>query len=341
MAIPFLAIEGYHTLLESRAGSFVEEPTRDDPAWRALVESTAVWGYAEVDRGAVTGVTLVVSHPEAAGSIILVPGTLTLDGVALSALPPTEAVEAVAGAVRLSLAAVGVLDETTWPAVLGDQIYSLDSPDPVEANGGQPLFGVGAVPVDGALVAPFVGRPASGAAPVSVLPRRHLLWNALLANPPTTEAPLAESLRALQPEVTRVVDLPVTQLEPTAIADLESIETLIRDVVAFPAGAVSGDRLQVRVLDRTGSADLEGIAAAVAANGLEVVEIGNANEFDGGESEVIAPISLTREDGSVSPELNDLARSVGTATIRIDGEAVDDAVVTVVIGTNFDLANLS
>lgn len=339
MAIPFVAIQGYHTLLESRAGKFVEEPTRADPAWRALVESTAVLGFAEVDQGAVTGVTLVVSHPEAAGTIILVPGSLELDGKALSARLPEEAVAAVAATVSLSISSVGVLDETTWPKALGPAVYDLESPDPVQSDDGQPLFGVGPVAIDGALAAAFLGRPAPGVAPVSVHPRRHVFWNALLARPPTTNEPLAAQLNAMDATVSRVVDLPVTQLEPVAIPDLPAIETLIRDVVAFPAGVVPGDRLQVRILDRTGSADLEGIAAAVAANGVEVVEIGNAIEFDGGDSEVIAPVSLTLEDGTLPAELNDLARSVGATAINIDAELANETVVTVVVGTDFDLAN--
>ena len=60
MAIPFVLIRGYHTLLDSRAGTFVEEPTRTDPGWMALVDVTEVVGIAEVDRGAVTGVALLV-----------------------------------------------------------------------------------------------------------------------------------------------------------------------------------------------------------------------------------------------------------------------------------------
>ncbi len=340
MAIPFVAIEGYHTLLDSRAGKFVEEPTGDDPGWRALVDTTPVLGVAEVDRGVVTGVTLVVSHPESAGSIILVPGSLEIDGRSLSTYPPTEAVDVLARSIRLSVSAVEVLDNTTWPSVLGPRIYSLDSPDPVEADDGQPLFGVGPVAVDGSIAGAFVGRPSPGVALASLQTRRHLFWNAILAEPPTTDTPLAAELQQLDPQLARVVDLPVSQLDPVALPDVEGIESLIRDVVAFPAGASPGDRLQVRVLDRTGNADLESIAAAVAAHGMEVVEIGNANEFDGGETEVIAPVGLGLEDGTLPDSLYGLARSVGADAISIDEEPTEDAVVTVVVGANFDLANL-
>ncbi len=340
MAIPFVAIEGYHTLLESRAGKFVEEPTSDDPGWRALVDPTPVLGVAEVDRGMVTGVTLVVGHPQSAGSIILVPGSLEIDGKPLSAYPPTESVDVLARSIRLSVSPVEVLDNTSWSAVLGSQVYRLDSPDPVEADPGQPLFGVGPVEVDGLLAAPFVGRPSPGVAAASVQTRRHLFWNAILADPPTTETPLAAELQALDPTLSRVVDLPVTQLDPVALPDTAAIESLVRDVVAFPAGAMPGDRLQVRVLDRTGDADLEGIAAAVASHGMEVVEIGNATEFDGGQTEVIAPLGVVAEDGTLPEDLYGLARSVGADAISIDEEPSEAVVVTVVIGANFDLATM-
>ena len=350
MAIPFVAIEGFHTLLASRAGKFVEEPTTEDPGWRALVDTTPVLGLAEVDNGIVTGITLVVSNPESAGSVVLVPGTMEVEGVALNAYPPVEAVEVLARSIRLAVSPIEVLDETGWQATLDGEVYRLDSPDPVIAPSGQTLFGVGPVDVDAALAAPFVGRPAVGVAPVSVQPRRHLFWNALLADPPTTDSVLGGALQGLDAELSRVVDLPVTQLEPVALPDGPAIESMIRDLVAFPSGSVPGDRLQVRILDRTGAADLEGVAAAVAANGMEVVEIGNANEFDGGETEVIAPVGLGAEASTAElgvspelnmpPELNELARAVGAATIRIDEDPAEDLVVTVVIGTNFDLANL-
>ena len=351
MAIPFVAIEGYHTLLASRAGKFVEEPTRDDPGWRALVDATPVLGLAEVDNGIVTGITLVVSNPQSAGSVVLVPGTLEVNGVALNTYPPVEAVEVLASSLRLAVSPIEVLDEAGWSAAVGTEVYQLDSPDPVPDPTGQALFGVGPVEVRAELMAPFVGRPALGVAPVSVQPRRHLLWNALLEDPPAVDSVLATALGDLDPGLSRVIDLPVTQLEPVALPDNPAIESMVRDIVAFPAGSVPGDRLQVRVLDRTGAADLEGIAAAVAANGMEVVEIGNANEFDGGETEVIAPVGLgtqgdsgaelgTTPELNMPPELNDLARAVGAATIRIDEDPAEDFVVTVVVGTNFDLANL-
>ena len=295
----------------------------------------------EVDGQRVTGVTLLVHNPETAsvGSAILVPGSLEIDGLPLSARDPAEAVEALAETIRLGVSRVDLLDGDGWSAVLGDTTYVLDSPDPVLDDRGRPLFEVGPVTVDGALAAPFLGRPADGAAAVSVQPRRHLFWKALLADPPETPTALAGDLSAFDGRASPVVDLPVTQLEPVALIDGDATESLVRDLVAFPTSAAAGDRLRVRVLDRAGGAELEAIAAWLAAQGMEVVSIGNAVEFDGGQTQVIAPVALA-EDGAISPELRALATSVGTTEVTVDIEQVDDFVVTVVVGDDFEPADL-
>ncbi len=343
MSIPFLAIQGYHTLLESRAGRFVQEPTRAEPGWRAFVDPTPVIGIAEVDRGRVTGVALLIHHLEvrSAATVVLVPGSLELDGAMLADRPPADAVAAVGATLRLSVDRTEVMDDDGWQTLLGDQRYPLDSPDPVPDEAGDLLFAVGQVSVGGDNAAPFLGRPAAGAVPISVRPRRHLFWNALLETPPATSSALAGDLRAVGNAAVQVVDLPLTQLEPVALIDGPAAESLIRDVVAYPAGSVPGERLQVRVLDRTGAADLEGIAAAVAAQGMEVIEIGNAMPFDGGDTQVIAPVGLVAAGEPLPDQVRDLSRSVGSSDVIVDNDATDDLVVTVVIGRNFDLANLS
>lgn len=342
LAIPFVLIRGYHTLLDSRTGTFVEEPTRADPGWTALVDPSAVIGVAEVDRGVVTGVVLVVHNPQAAsaGSVVLVPGTLEIDGLLLADRSPTDAVLAVSEAIALGVERIEVLDESGWLSFLGDASYPVENPDPVPADGDGILVPVGAVEVGADVAAAFVGRPANGAVPVSVLPRRHLLWSALLAAPPAGTGALADDLAAIDPQQSLVLDLPVTQLEPVAVLDGASSELLVRDVVAFPAGAVEGDRLRVRIVDRTGVADLEDIAAAVAAQGVEVIEIGNAAIFDGGASQVVAPVTIAGDGGTLPPDLEQLTRSVGVGAVTVDPEPLDELVVTVVVGGDFDLAGL-
>lgn len=363
MAIPFVAIEGYHTLLDSRAGRFVEEPTRNEPGWRALVEATAVVGVAEVDRGRVTGVTLVIHHPEvrSAGTVILVPGSLEVEGIALADMEPAEAVAAIGRTARLAIERVEVMDEAAWTDTLGDASYSVDSPDPVEDDAGGSLFTVGAVDVGGEIAAPFLGRPAPGASAISVTARRHALWNALVSTPPTTDAPLAADLRAMDSSTAQVVDVPMSQLQPVALLDPAGVESLVRDVVAYPVGAIPGDRVQIRILDRTGTADLEDIAAAVAARGMEVIEIGNAWTFDNGMTEIVLPVghpaapaatdpATEAAPGSSGPVVDDLAAlavALGVAEPTVEApsspeEEIEEGepVVTLVVGRDFDLANL-
>ncbi len=338
LAIPFVLIQGYHTLLDSQTGTFIEEPTRSEPGWAALVDPTDVIGIAEVDRGIVTGVALVVHNPEqsSVGSVVLVPGTLDLGGSLLADRDPTDAVLAVSEALRLGVARVEVLDEQGWAAFLGLSRYELESPDPVPDGAGGVLLPVGPVDVGAAEASAFVGRPAGDAVAVSVLPRRRLLWEAVLAQPPESGSSLATDLAAVDGAASRVIDLPVTQLEPVAVLDATGAELLIRDVVAFPAGALAGDRLRVRIVDRTGLARLEDIAAAVAAEGLEVIEIANATAFDDGPSQVIAPVTLVGPGGQLSAGLAELAQSIGLVDVTIDPEPVDEFVVTVVIGADFD-----
>lgn len=342
MAIPFMIIEGYHTLLDSRAGKFVEEPTRLDPGWRALVDPTQVVGIAEVDRGVVTGVTLLVNHVEvqSAGTAILVPGTLQIDGATVSERTnPTDAVYAVGDALHLAISRIEVLDDAGWSEVLGTTEYTLESPDPVLDEAGNPLFNVGPVVVNGTNAAAFLGRPAPGAPPISVKFRRQTFWNAVIGSPPSGTAPVAADLRAIDATSSQVINLPTEEQDLLNILKPADAESLIRDVVAYPAGASPGDRLQVRILDRTGTADLEDIAAAVAAQGIEVIEIGNAAIFDGGTTEFIAPIDLVDQDGKLPPTVETLMQSAGTFSARVDVESTD-SVVTVVIGRDFDLANL-
>lgn len=342
MAIPFMIIEGYHTLLDSRAGKFVEEPTRLDPGWRALVDPTQVVGIAEVDQGVVTGVTLLINHVEvqSSGTAILVPGTLEVDGVTISERTnPTDAVNAVGTALHLAISRIEILDDAGWTEVLGTTEYTLESPDPVLDGVGNPLFSVGPVVVNGANAAAFLGRPAPGAPAISVQFRRQTFWNAVIGAPPNGAAPVAADLRAIDATSSQILDLPTEQRDLQTLLKAADAESLIRDVVAYPAGAVPGDRLQVRILDRTGTADLEDIAAAVAAKGIEVIEIGNASVFDGGGTEFIAPVDLVDQDGNLPPAVVTLMQSAGTFAATVDAQSTD-SVVTVVIGQDFDLANL-
>ncbi|MEM9616260.1 MAG: hypothetical protein AAGA59_25255 [Actinomycetota bacterium] len=345
MAVPFLAIAGYHALLDSRAGRFVEEPQEGDPGWRAIVDPSPVSAVVEVGEQGTTGLVLLAGHPDegAPGTAILVPGTLEIDGVSLASLEPNDAVSALSSALRLRVKGIEVMTAERWSETLGTKTYLLPNPDPVVDDAGQPLLAVGDIEVGGDNAAVFLARPAPGLDPITVMYRRELLWSALLADPPTAadadpdggavglggvDTPLVAALDQVAGASARVVDLPLTDLGPDPAIDAEAAEALIREVVPVPAGSNPGDRLQVRVIDRTGQADLPAVAAEVASTGSEVVEIGNASEFSGGETHLVVPFGLD------DPGINELALLTGATTV-LDEEADADAVVTLVIGSDF------
>lgn len=335
MAVPFLAIAGYHALLDSQAGRLVEQPGEGDPGWRALVDPSPLAAVVEVDEGRITGIALLAGtvNEGEGGTVILVPGTLLVDGAPLAARDPAQAVVALSGVLRLRITAIEAMETERWLALLGERTYEVSNPDPVLDDGGQPLLAVGPAAIGGGNASVFLGRTAPGADPMTLLFRRELFWSALLADPPTSRSPgsddpLLGSLRAVVGPAARVLELPLADPGPEPSPDLVASEALIRQVVPVPAGANPGDRLRVRVIDRTGMADLPAIAATVASTGSEVVEIGNAPEFDGGLTHLVVPSGL--ED----PGISELASLTGATTVHDDG--IDtESVVTLLIGTDF------
>ena len=343
MAIPFLAIEGYHTLLGSRSGTFIDEPGPSDPGWTALVSATPIVGVAEVHDGMVSGLALIVPastvgrSDTAGGTVVLVPGNTSVstpDGsVELSRLEPAVAVRTLAQSMRISLSSAELLDDETWSQVLDGTVYELDNPDPVPGAGrGSVLaFAVGSVTVGASNAAVFAGRPVDGGSLSTLSLRRRLLWEAMVAEPPTGGHRLAESLRHLSVDGGgRVIAAPTEDRSTDngssgPVLTPEAAEELVRTTVAFP----SGERLKIRVVDRTGSADLEAVAAAVAGRGIEVVEIANAAQFDGGTTELIVPaeLSVGRD------QLEDLAGEWGLEPI-IDYD-LSAAEATLLIGTDY------
>lgn len=297
LAIPFLGIAGYHTLLDSQAGRFVEPPTEHDPGWRALIEPTEITAMVETDADQTTGVTLMVGATELrGGSLILVPGTIVIEGKALGDRSPSDAVRALAQAMKLGLGQVDVLDAQRWSELLAGHSYELSNPDPV------PDLPVGMVRVGADNVSIFLGRPVPGSDPATVMFRRELFWNAVAADPPAAFSDIA------------AVEV---------LHDLDQAEALVRELVPVPSGAAPGDRIQVRILDRTGLVDLEQVATEIASAGLEVIEIGNA-EFDGGETQILVPSGI---DPTFASDLD-----IGPARVLEDET---DGVVTLVVGTDY------
>lgn len=330
MAIPFLAIAGYHTLLDSRAGRFVEEPEEHEPGWRAIVDPTPLTAVVEVESGAVTGLALFAGREDVAdgGTVVVVPGTLQVDEQPLANRTPTDAVAALSAALRLRIDNVEVLDEARWASILVDRTYVLANPDPVVDDAGAPLLAVGEIEIGSGHAAVFLGRPAPDSDPITLLFRRQLFWSAVVADPPSGRDPLTSTIAEMSGPSSQIVILPLVDVEPNPVADADAAEALIRDIVPVPAGANPGDRLQVRVVDRTGNADLESVAAAVASTGSEVVEIGNAVEFDGGMTHLVVPVGL--ED----PGITELAMLTGATTV-LDNDVEVDAVVTLLVGSDY------
>ena len=361
MAIPFILIRGYHTLLSSNTGTFVDSPTIDEPGWSALVSATPLTAVIEVVDGGISGATLIVPSGDVAaedvvvaggGTIVLIPGDLvlppnltTVSGesattpMRLSDIAPAEAGDVLAALLNIDLTSVEVMSDGAWTAALSDAVYELDNPDPVPATaatvapgGGsvtpaQLAFTVGPVVVNGADAAVFLGRPVDGGSLSSVMPRRHQFWSALLDQAPAGSNGPASAVRAVGSSG-QVVELPtVAEAEAPAI-DAAAAETLLRDIVGFP----SGDRLEIRVVDRTGDADLGLVAAQLAGRGVKVVEIANAVQFDAGSTELIRPTDLA--DGI--EQLDDLIAELGVEPI-VDPEQEHDT-VTLLVGRDFRLS---
>lgn len=328
MAVPFLAVGGYHALLQSRAGTFVQEVAADEPGWRAAVSPSPVTAVVEMADDRITGISILAAHPSSStgGAVILVPGDLVVDGERLADRPPRDAVGALSRSIRLGIPTIEVIDEARWPVVLGGGVHTVRNPDDV-VHDQSLVFAKGDVGVDGGNAAAFLGQVNDGAEPITVMYRRRLLWSAMLAAPPSADDPAAAAVASVAGPASRVVDLPLASLEPTPVADDEAVEALIREVVPAPAGAVPGDRLRVRLIDRTGEADLVAVAARLAATGVEVVEIGNAGLFDDGPGEIVVP------QGVDDPAVNELASLLGASTVR-SNDVEGDGVITVVLGAD-------
>ncbi|MFV0257984.1 MAG: LytR C-terminal domain-containing protein [Acidimicrobiales bacterium] len=326
LAVPFLAVAGYHALLQSRAGTFVQEVAADEPGWRAAVSPSPVTAVVEMADDRITGISVLAAHPSSTdgGAVILVPGDLMVDGQPLADRLPRDAVGALSRSIRLGIPTVEVVDEARWPVVMGGGVYTVANPDEV-VDDDMVVFDSGEVEVDGADAAAFLGQVTDGANPITVMYRRRLLWSAMLADPPSGDDPAAASIAAVAGSAARVVDIPLATLEPSPVADPEAVEALIRDMVPAPAGAAPGDRLRVRLIDRTGQADLVAVAARLAATGVEVVEIGNAGVFDNGPGEIVVP------QGIDDPAINELASLLGASTVR-SNDVEGDGVITVFIG---------
>ncbi len=362
VSIPLLAWFGFQNLLGSRSGAYVIDPTSEDPGWLAFVDPTPVSLIVETADARVGGLALLIPSGANApgGAVILVPGSLMVDGDRLTDLAPEAVSERLATMLRLDFDNVVIADEAGWQQLIGDAQIPLSNPDPVPGPDGEVLFAVGDLVLDAATVSAFLGR--SGVASttsgtsnrsesLALEFRRDVFWRALLANTdllmPTQEPTDPNGDQQSPAEVARgrlvsiaAADYRVEAM-PTNIADVAGttgnvdadpaqVEALLNEFVALPAGV---GRLEVRILDRTGTNDLENAARSLGRAGFQVVQIGNASVFDGLTTQVInAP-------GADSVLVTELAALLGADIVVSSNDEEAVSTVTVLLGTNNQISS--
>ncbi len=330
LAVPFVGWLGFQTLLDSRAGEFVSQPGPNDPGWIAFVEPSPVTLVVEVLESRVSGVALITQPGEsrAGGAVILLPAELSIDGAALSSMRPNDVEAALEGVLDLNIMSREVVNEARWAQVLGSNTWAIDNPDPVPGDDDTTLVPVGATNVGAAEAAAFIGRTATGASAESLVVRRELWWQALVAQPPSTETSLGRVIADVGGGISVVRPAATTPSPSGPEIDADAMSELLSEIVPFPAGAEPGDRLRVQVLGRTQDVDTASVALKLGASGHEVVQIGNASVFEDGPTEILVPLSLTDE------RINDLADAVGAASVLAVDEAAGADLVTVLVGSD-------
>ncbi|MEZ5378772.1 MAG: hypothetical protein R2733_19885 [Acidimicrobiales bacterium] len=335
LSVPLLGYFGGRALLSTKAGTFTSQPEPGEPGWHALVDPSPVVAIAEVLDDRVTGLVVVAEPGQgtAGGALIMVPGALQLaDGRRLSELSPSDALAGLSVELRLGFTETYVVSPTDWAAVIGDKAYEIDNPDPIAGADGELVFPVGRVTVDATTAAVFLGASEVGTNPLSLLYRRELFWQALLADPPTTIDPVAVLIEQVTAGTERIDDLPTEQLDNERVIDPEGAEALINTVVPLPSGSQPGDRVAIRVVDRSGQHDTQAIALALGALGLEVTEIANAAIFDDGPTQLVVPSSVDIE------AMRELAADLGADTVSPDPvDETELSTVVLLVGNDIDL----
>ena len=345
LAVPVLGYFGAAALLSTTAGTFARQPLPGEPGWRVLVDPTPVTAIAEVLDSRVTGIT-IIAQPGGetdGGALVMVPGTLQLDdGRLLEDLVPSDALAALASELRLGFTETFVITPADWSAVIGDAAYEIDNPDPIPPTADMAAVPVGRISVDEHSAAVVLGAAAEGANPLSLLFRRQLLWEAILADPPATDDPVAVLLRRVAAAPDRVDDLPTLPSRAERpgsggdgrglLLDDDAAEQLIREIVPLPRGSAPGDRVVIRVVDRTGTNDTRALALLLGARGFEVSEIANAQPFDNGPTQLVVP-SLVDIDA-----MRELAVELGADTVSPDPvEETEVSTVVLLVGSDVDL----
>ena len=350
VTVPILGYLGSQVLLDSRAGRFLSEPGPEDPGYRTLVDPSPITAVVETFDGTVSGVVVItgLGADEFGGGIVVVPAELTVDGSSLAERTPEEAVDAVESAWGLRIPTSIVVDGEAWDDTLGPKTYGIDNPDPLatpNASSGR-AFDVGPVDLDAESIDDYLAASTRTSETGEIteddprfhLHRRRLVWEQLAADPPRSETELAALLARIGGGSFRVELLPVTGRP--LVAESDSVEALVRELVAFPAGAGPGDRLRVRVLGDPRSVNVYEAAAVVAGYGVEVVELGNVGDTsesdtasDGESSSGTARSVLVVPSSLDDPRVAELADALDADTLTTD-EADDDVdgIITLLVG---------
>lgn len=151
---------------------------------------------------------------------------------------------------------------------------------------------------------------------------------------------LGDAVGLLAGGVARVSVMPVDGVQPLDSVDAsdeeyepqdEHVAALIADVVPFPSGATADDRVRVRLLDGSGSAD-RALAASLdlVPAGAEITIFGNAESFDFASSEVWYHRAELEERAA---ELAGAIVAEEVVFVEMSDTLVD---VTVVIGADYE-----
>jgi len=137
----------------------------------------------------------------------------------------------------------------------------------------------------------------------------------------------------------QTLDLPTQQAGDKTIFDTNGVEQTLRSVVTFPAGAVPGDRLPVRLINRVQGADVNVPAVLLGSYGFEVIEVGNAGTFDLGSTTMVVPVSMIEGEAAtprVTAEIERLA-SLLNVDIVVDDSDDEGLAITILAGADFGL----
>lgn len=349
-AIPLLGILGFRSLLSTQSGEFVVDPGPNDAGWIAAIEPSPLSILVDVDEGVVGGAVLLAPSGDevSGGTVILISGATVVEGRPLSERSPADLVRVLERSLRLAIGEPVVADADAWDILLDGRSIELANPDPVVARevveGEDPavIIPAGRVTIAAGDLAAMSTRPPIGSADLEALEfRRDVLWNALVEDEAVFAdgaiesddgdlglREVAQHLQSIASGVHRIEALPLDG----GTIDVEAAEALVRRSIALPLGHEVGARLQVRIIDRTGTNDLEAAAQNLGRAGFEVVQVANAFAFDDGPTQLL--VTLAADENEIA-RLADLT-SAATVPPSLDAEAT--STVTLLLGSEASIA---